>query len=786
MREKPGRYALAMDGRSYLPFSIAVYSVMEATERNPYFELAEKFVAQTDRHIFLTGKAGTGKTTFLRQITRHCSKKTAIVAPTGVAAINAGGVTMHTFFQLPLGAYMPGAGLPDSGDQLFNNRQTLLRNLRLSHSKRELMRELELLIIDEVSMLRADLLDAMDVILRHVRKKPFQPFGGVQVLFIGDLYQLPPVVSDKEWQFLKDHYNSPFFFDALVLKETRLIYLELKKVYRQNEAEFIHLLNRIRHNSVSAEDLATLNTLYQPGFQPPVDKQYITLTTHNARADQQNREALEALEGTPQIFNAAITGEFPEKAYPAEIELNLKAGAQIMFIKNDKGEGRRYYNGKLGTIAAITEESISVQFPGEEELMTLEKETWRNIRYQYNKVKDSIEEEELGTFTQYPIRLAWAITIHKSQGLSFDRAIIDAGAAFAPGQVYVALSRLTSLDGLVLRSKIHPAAVQTDPRILAFSNSEQDQPALEQALLEGQQAFIRSSFLQAFQVEGLQDLADQWLSETEKKNNIGKLELREWAVAFRLQLANLVPVAKKTIHHLDSHYALAQENGFEQLAGRTTSAADYFEQAIQQIRKGLQEHVQVLQQQPKTGKYVKELAIIDKVLLLRLEQIRKAKTLVQALLDGQKETSLLELITTRPTQPPVPVEGEAAGPGTSKKSGSRQAGPKSAGQLKKGESQILSLALYRAGKSIPAIAEERNLAQSTIASHLVQFVRTGEIPVDDFVAPDKQTKITEVLQTMPETPLSAIKEALGEQYSYLEIKSVIAFLEFQRNQLTTS
>lgn len=756
---------------------------MEADQTNPYFELAEKFVAQTDRHIFLTGKAGTGKTTFLRQITRQCTKKTAIVAPTGVAAINAGGVTMHTFFQLPLGAFMPGGHLPDSGDQLFNNRQTLLRNLRLSQSKRELMRELELLIIDEVSMLRADLLDAMDVILRHVRKKPALPFGGVQVLFIGDLYQLPPVVSDKEWQFLKTHYTSPFFFDALVLKETRLIYLELKKVYRQNEAAFINLLNRIRHNSCSAEDLAQLNTLYQPGFQSPAEQQYITLTTHNARADQQNREALEALDGSPQRFKAEITGEFPEKAYPAEIELILKPGAQIMFIKNDKGEARRFYNGKLGTIAAIAEDTISVQFREEAELLHLEKETWRNIRYQYNKVKDSIEEEELGTFTQYPIRLAWAITIHKSQGLSFDRAIIDAGAAFAPGQVYVALSRLTSLDGLVLRSRISAAAVHTDPRILAFSSSEQDQPALETALQEGQQAFIRSSFLQAFQVEGLQELAEQWLSETEKKNNIGKLELREWAADFRLQLANLVPIAKKTIHHLDSHYALARENGFEQLAGRTTSAAMYFEQAIGQIRTGLQAHMQLLQQQPKTGKYVKELSTIDKVLLLRLEQIRKARALILALREGQQEARLLELITTRPAQTVASSEEGNTKQSSLKSSALKPGTPKSSTPLKKGETQLLSLALYRAGKSIAEIAKERELAVSTITNHLVQFVSSGEINVRDFVEPEKQERITAMLNTIPPGPLSTIREAMGEQYSYLEIKAVMAVLEYQRNQV---
>src|SRR5688572_30467195 len=372
---------------------------------NQLFDLAARFVNQTSKHLFLTGKAGTGKTTFLKYIREHSPKKMAVVAPTGVAAINAGGVTMHSFFQLPFGAFIP-ENRSWNGNSNINTPNTLFKNLRLSRDKRELMQELELLIIDEVSMLRADMLDEIDIILRNIRKQPLLPFGGVQVLYIGDLFQLPPVVSNEEWDVLKDFYKSPFFFDAQVMQQSPPVYLELKKIYRQHEADFINLLNNIRNNEAREEDLQRLHQNYRPGYESKADENYITLTTHNVRADTINREKLDKLPSRLFEYKAEIVGDFNEKSVPADMMLRLKPGAQIMFVKNDKGEARRYYNGKIATIARVENDDIYIQFPGEEGELTLEKETWKNIRYRYNKEEDKIEEEELGTFKQFPIRLA--------------------------------------------------------------------------------------------------------------------------------------------------------------------------------------------------------------------------------------------------------------------------------------------------------------------------------------------------------------------------------------------
>ena len=366
---------------------------------NVHFQRALQFVNQTNRHIFLTGKAGTGKTTFLRYIRENCFKKMAVVAPTGVAAINAGGTTLHSFFQLPFGPYLPTHHSSVNETQV-TNEHTLFRNLKLNSSKRELLQELELLVIDEVSMMRADTLDAIDTILRHFRRQLLVPFGGVQVLYIGDLFQLPPVINNAEWEILRSVYKSPFFFDALALQQRPPVYLELKKIYRQNEADFIQILNNVRNNKTTPGDLERLHQYYKPGFEPPKEENFIVLTTHNVRADQINRQELEKLPGKPAAFEGELTGDFNERALPAEKILKLKPGAQIMFTKNDKGEIRRFYNGKIGMISQISKNKIYVKFPDDDAELMLEKETWKNIRYNYNKEKDNIEEEELGAFIQ--------------------------------------------------------------------------------------------------------------------------------------------------------------------------------------------------------------------------------------------------------------------------------------------------------------------------------------------------------------------------------------------------
>ena len=485
---------------------------------NTIFQKAIAFVNQTSKHLFLTGKAGTGKTTFLKYIRDNSFKKMAVVAPTGVAAINAGGVTIHSFFQLPFGPFIP---TQKNNWEIFNgkvnNQHSLFKNLRLNRAKIDLLRELDLLVIDEVSMVRADMLDAVDAILRHVRRQPLIPFGGVQMLYIGDLFQLPPVVRNEEWEILKEYYDSPFFFNAQAIKYAPPVYIELKKIYRQSDSIFIQILNNIRNNICTKEDLQKLHEHYKPEFAPAKEENFIVLTSHNEKADLINRRELQKLQGKAYSYKAEISGEFYDRSFPAEEVLNLKVGAQIMFIKNDKGEFRRFFNCKIGVVKNIFEDKIYISFPNETDTLVLEKETWQNIKYNYNKNSDKIEEEELGTFRQYPIRLAWAITIHKSQGLTFDKAIIDAGASFAPGQVYVALSRLTSLQGLILHSRIHPNCISTDSRVLEFVKSEESEEQLENILKEEQQNFVKQSLLKGFSWQKVDDAL-----EAHKENIIGR------------------------------------------------------------------------------------------------------------------------------------------------------------------------------------------------------------------------------------------------------------------------
>lgn len=757
-----------------LLLSLVLLQNMQTDLSNRYFELANRFVQHTGRNIFLTGKAGTGKTTFLKYIREHCSKKTAVVAPTGVAAINAGGVTVHTFFQLPLGAFVPVGQIPDSGDQLFNNRQTMLRNLRLSQPKKLLMRELELLVVDEVSMLRADMLDAIDVVLRHVRRKPSQPFGGVQVLFIGDLFQLPPVVSDREWVFLKEHYNSPFFFEAHVLRQAAPVFLELKKIYRQNEEQFINLLNKVRNNQMETADLEMLNRHFRSDFQPDPSEQFITLTTHNSRADAINQKALDRLDTPAFRFSAEITGDFSEKAFPADEELVLKVGAQVMFVKNDKGEERRYFNGRIGTVHAITEEAILISFVDQDGLLELEKETWRNIRYQYNLAKDKIEEEELGTFSQYPIRLAWAITIHKSQGLTFDKAIIDAGAAFAPGQVYVALSRLTNMDGLVLKSRIGSSAIQTDQRVQFFAADEMPLELLEESLAKSEQDFIGTSLLQSFQLEPLMELADQWLLESDKRNTGAKLEALDWAKHFREKISELIPIAIKTTAHLSGQLQQVDQNGYAYLNARTEAAANYFVSALEGILDSLRAHKEVMHKQPRVTKYLRELSGLETFLEIRVATIRKSAILTAGLASGAARSSLLGIITDRsePSKPEgdLPEKQEVREKKAAKKEGRG-----------KGESQKISLDLFREGKSIGEIAAERQLAASTIMSHLVHCIGNGSLALVDILAREKADAIRKAIAESGTEQLGPVKEVLGDDYSFDEIRAVVAYLRYHRD-----
>lgn len=463
-------------------------------QMNEQFDLAFNFLQNTGTHLFLTGKAGTGKTTFLKRLKEVSPKRMIVVAPTGVAAINAGGVTIHSFFQLPFGPYIPSANGAKSQSNNFSNK--------FSRDKINIIRSLDLLVIDEVSMVRADLLDAIsDVLCRY--KDRTKPFGGVQLLLIGDLQQLAPVAKDEEWNLLKEHYASTFFFDSKALSESTYFSIELTHVYRQSDSVFINLLNNIRENCFDDETLRLLNQRYIPDFRPDDGQGYITLTTHNYQAQQINNRKLAELPGKSYRFAAEINNDFPEYSYPTDDKLELKCGAQVMFVKNDSSGDHRYYNGKIGKIVFINPSKITVVGEDGNEIQ-VEKETWSNVKYTINQDTKEITETIAGTFSQYPLKTAWAITIHKSQGLTFEHAIIDASAAFSHGQVYVALSRCKTLEGLVLSSPITRNAMIKDLRIQEFSSSVADkQPGREQ-LEQAQQHYFEELVTELFNFASIQ------------------------------------------------------------------------------------------------------------------------------------------------------------------------------------------------------------------------------------------------------------------------------------------
>ena len=587
---------------------------MSSDENNAIFQLAADFINQTSEHVFLTGKAGTGKTTFLKYIRQHTHKNVIVAAPTGVAAINAGGVTLHSLFQLPFEPYLPGVSNP--------LKKTFFR---FSKEKIELLRQLELLIIDEVSMLRADVLDCIDEILRRIRRHA-RPFGGVQVLYIGDLFQLPPVAKADEWELLETYYESTFFFHAQVIRRTEPVYLELKTVYRQGDPVFIDLLNRIRNNVATPDDLLELNKRYNPHFTPKENENYIILTTHNYRADTINQSRLEELSTEERIFTGTIDGDFPEFALPTDTELRLKVGAQVMFIRNDM-EGR-FFNGKIATVSQIVADQIYVYLSEENTEILVQKEIWENMRYSLNKESGKIKEEKLGSFTQYPLRLAWAITIHKSQGLTFERAIIDAGASFAAGQTYVALSRCTALDGIVLFSKIRPNSILTNDYAVRFSQTEKDENELLRLFRAGKKKYWTERLLLYFDWRPMYDLLRQFdklvEDRTAQEYEPAKLlfagfkkKVIEWedtTLKFQQQLMQIIRQDK------------TEDEIISLLKVRCQKALVYFhEQFVTDILKPLQDLISKSKTNKKNRAFLKNLIDLENDMLLFLENRRKVR-----------------------------------------------------------------------------------------------------------------------------------------------------------------
>ncbi len=472
---------------------------MAELKSNHRIELAREFIMNTRANIFLTGKAGTGKTTFLRDVVGRLGKRSVIAAPTGVAALNAGGVTLHSLFQLPFGVNIPGV-------------EQSRKFQRISKSKLSLIRSIELLIIDEISMVRCDVLDAIDQTLRTVRRSML-PFGGVQLLLIGDIQQLAPICRDDEWEMLREYYATPYFFDSQSLRRSTYVTIEFNEIFRQSDSHFTDILNAIRENRVTPAILEELNKRHIPGFDPKDSEDYITLTTHNNTANSINTRKLAAIKSPMQRFESKVTGDFAESAYPNDTTLELKKGAQVLFIKNDISPQKRYYNGLLGTITQITDKSVTVQPKSGGEAITVESVAWESLEYTINGKSGEMEQSVKGTFSQIPLKCAWAITIHKSQGLSFDRAVIDASGSFAHGQLYVALSRCRTMEGMVLRTPISPSAIIGDQNIDSFSSYvTRNQPTPE--MLE---AFKRDCYCrilcEIFEFEPLQRLLWDLMSE---------------------------------------------------------------------------------------------------------------------------------------------------------------------------------------------------------------------------------------------------------------------------------
>lgn len=507
----------------------------ELDSTNEEFNQALEFIKHTQRLVYLTGKAGTGKTTFLKHLKATSQKNVVVLAPTGVAAINAGGETIHSFFNIRPSLYVPDdPRLRDKAREGDSDRSTIYDHFRYRSEKLEAIRALDLLVIDEVSMVRCDLLDVVDRLLRVYRRRRDLPFGGVQTLLIGDAFQLPPVTKPEDWNILGRFYSSPFFFGSKVLEANKPIYIELKKIYRQKEEEFIGLLNRVRVSEVSQPEMLALNERLDPSFEPDADKGYITLGTHNAQVESINEAKLRALETPLHEFEADVQGEFPERYYPTDRTLRLKVGAQVMFLKNDKGAG--VFNGSIGRVSELDGSRIVVTMP-DEKVVVVQRYVWRNIRYTWDKESHRIKEEELGTFTQSPLRLAWAITVHKSQGLTFERVIADIGSAFASGQVYVALSRCTSFNGLVLKSRIDRSAIKTDPDVLRFAKQETPGTLIVEELNSGKADGFYRTARTAFRAGRFAEAYADLLSALKYRNDLGTDLFRRYINVHATRLA---------------------------------------------------------------------------------------------------------------------------------------------------------------------------------------------------------------------------------------------------------
>ena len=705
---------------------------------------AWEFAEHTGISIFLTGKAGTGKTTFLKTLQEHSSKRIIVVAPTGVAAINAGGVTIHSFFQLPLSPYVPGTTFKDRYD--------------FGKEKRRIIRTLDMLVIDEISMVRSDLLDAIDNVLRRYRD-PTLPFGGVQLLMIGDLHQLTPVVTPRDEELLRPYYDTPYFFGSHALQQTSYVTIQLTHVYRQQDQVFIDILNHVRDGVPTAEDLACLNARCKPMFIPKPEEGYIRLTTHNRMADSYNDNELHKLPGKRYVFKAEIEKEFPESSYPADVNLELKQGAQVMFIKNDPSPSHLYYNGRIGHVVGFEEGKIVVKCPGDDYTISVEPAEWENTRYVINQETKVIEPQVLGVFRQYPLRLAWAITIHKSQGLTFEHAIIDASASFAAGQVYVALSRCKSLEGLVLASQIQPRNIIGDARVneyIARQQTEAEKSIEALPLLKEEyfrtQLYDLFNFMPLFAAEQqLHRLLLEFFRQFPKLTSLhGRVidQLKQKVIDVALRWRTVIQRTPAD----DLHAAAFLD--------RVKRSAAYFVSGLEEMLPGAIEKTKMASNNNKKAMQLFDERYKDlRLLYLSKDRLLRAMEemsfTVPAYMQAKQEATFDAMDVVMPGSRPRKKKSSVSQGQTS----STESGMQKSVKEPRVSTYVQTYTLFRQGKTPQQIAEERHLALSTILGHLAPYVNSGQISADKVIDGEKVKAIRHAIELLPENATTEERRA---------------------------